>query len=123
MNSRPGSRGTDDGLGVGADAGNTFFGRPGDDQTTPPPPVPPTLDANDPLAKFRQPAPQAATPTHDRKGRRHGQLASKISAQWRDRKELKSRPWMHGQVKEHSSAVERCGPHVATSPVKLRSSN
>ena len=27
------------------------------------------------------------------------------------------------QVREHSSAVERCGPHVAISPAMLRSSN
>jgi len=27
------------------------------------------------------------------------------------------------QVREHSSAVERCGPHVASSPIMLRSSD
>ena len=29
----------------------------------------------------------------------------------------------HHQVREHSSAVERCGPHVAIFPVMLRSSD
>jgi len=35
-------------------------------------------------------------------------------------------PMSHGttaQVREHSSAVERCGPHVAISPAMVRSSN
>ena len=27
------------------------------------------------------------------------------------------------KVREHSAAVERCGPHIANSPVMVRSSN
>ena len=49
-------------------------------------------------------------------------LNKRIEKQAEPRYEPKALPFA-AQVREHSSAVELCGPHVAISPAMLRSSN